>query len=57
MEKQMGKMLKDIDFEKVYLAHFPKMKRFAREYVVSEADVCGGGITDTAERATTCNRI
>ena len=26
------------DFEKIYVAHYSKMKRFAQEYVVSEAD-------------------
>ena len=30
--------IENIDFEKIYVAHFSKMKRFAWEYVVSEAD-------------------
>ena len=34
----MKKFLEDIDFKKVYVAHFSKMKRFAQEYVLSEAD-------------------
>jgi RNA polymerase sigma-70 factor (ECF subfamily) len=28
----------DIDFEQVYIAHFSKMKRFAKEYVLSDED-------------------
>jgi RNA polymerase sigma-70 factor (ECF subfamily) len=31
-------MLEDIDFEKIYIAHFAKMKRFACEYVLCEED-------------------
>ena len=32
----MKKQSENIDFEKVYVAHFSKMKRFAKEYVLSE---------------------
>lgn len=27
-----------IDFEQIYLSYFSKMKRFAREYVLSDED-------------------
>lgn len=29
---------KNIDYENMYVAHFPKMKRFAKEYIQSEED-------------------
>ena len=28
----------DMDFERVYVTHYPKMKRFAKEYVIIEDD-------------------
>ena len=34
MKKNPG----DIDFESIYIAHFSKMKRFAKEYVLLEED-------------------
>ena len=32
------KTLENVDFKNVYVTHYSKMKRFAQEYVISEAD-------------------
>lgn len=34
----LEKQSQNIDFEKIYIAHFSKMKRFAKEYVLSGED-------------------
>jgi len=34
----MMDLFENVDFRKAYVAHYPKMIRFAQEYVVSEAD-------------------
>ena len=34
----LGKDINQIDFEQIYVGYFSKMKRFAKEYVISEAD-------------------
>lgn len=36
--KVLSEQRKDFKFEDIYLSYFPKMKRFAKEYVISDED-------------------